>query len=198
MNRSVTDINGHVLVVSQFTLAATRATVVVRRLSTAAPPDLARKLYEDVVRVLRASGLRRRNRRVSGDDARDAGQRWAGDDPDRQPEELLTNPEDTRNPVRAFVPCLTGRISPHDASECDRRGRRAGGGLLDAAPASAQQRPLITEDPLTVGNGRLLFEVGLDYEQDVKYPLSGLSGDLFSVPNLGISIGIELDRRIAD
>ena len=60
----------------------------------------------------------------------------------------------------------------------------------NAAPASAQQRPLITEDPLTVGNGRLLFEVGLDYEQDVKYPLSGLSGDLFSVPNLGISIGI--------
>ena len=76
------------------------------------------------------------------------------------------------------------------ADESDRRGRRAGGGLLGAAPASAQQRPLITEDPLTVGNGRLLFEVGLDYEQDVKYPLSGLSGDLFGVPNLGISIGI--------
>lgn len=59
-----------------------------------------------------------------------------------------------------------------------------------AFPASAQQRPLITEDPLTVGAGRLLFEAGLDYEQDVKFPLSGLSGDLFSVPNLGVSIGV--------
>ena len=58
------------------------------------------------------------------------------------------------------------------------------------SPASAQQRPLITEDPLTVGSGRLLFEAGVDYEQDVKYPLSGLSGDLFSVPTLGVSIGV--------
>jgi hypothetical protein len=61
--------------------------------------------------------------------------------------------------------------------------------LWTASPASAQQRPLITEDPMTVGNGRLLFEAGFDYEHDVKYPLSGLSGDLFGVPNVGISIG---------
>jgi hypothetical protein len=62
--------------------------------------------------------------------------------------------------------------------------------LWIAPPASAQQRPLITEDPMTVGSGRLLFEAGLDYEQDVKYPLSGLSGDLLGVPNLGFSIGV--------
>jgi hypothetical protein len=62
--------------------------------------------------------------------------------------------------------------------------------LWSAAPASAQQRPLVTEDPLTVGSGRLLFEAGVDYEQDVKYPLSGLSGNLFSVPTLGVSIGV--------
>jgi hypothetical protein len=62
--------------------------------------------------------------------------------------------------------------------------------LWTASPASAQQRPLITEDPETVGSGRLLFEAGFDYERDVKFPLSGLSGDLFSVPNLGISIGL--------
>jgi hypothetical protein len=62
--------------------------------------------------------------------------------------------------------------------------------LWTASPASAQQRPLITEDPMTVGSGRLLFEAGLDYEQDVKYPLSGLSGDHLGVPNLGISIGV--------
>jgi hypothetical protein len=59
-----------------------------------------------------------------------------------------------------------------------------------ASPASAQQRPLITEDPETVGSGRLLFEAGFDYEKDVKFPLSGLSGNLFSVPNMGLSIGL--------
>jgi hypothetical protein len=58
------------------------------------------------------------------------------------------------------------------------------------SPASAQQRPLITEDPLTIGSGRLLFEAGVDYERDVKYPLSGLSGNLFTVPTLGVSIGV--------
>jgi hypothetical protein len=62
--------------------------------------------------------------------------------------------------------------------------------LWTASPASAQQRPLITEDPMTVGSGRLLFEAGFDYEQDVKYPLSGLSGDLLGVPNVGISLGV--------
>ena len=62
--------------------------------------------------------------------------------------------------------------------------------LWTASPASAQQRPLITEDPMTVGSGRLLFEAGFDYEQDVKYPLSGLSGNLFGVPNVGISLGV--------
>ncbi len=59
-----------------------------------------------------------------------------------------------------------------------------------ASPASAQQRPNITEDPETVGSGRLLLEAGVDYEKDAKYPLSGLSGNLFSVPNVGVSIGL--------
>ncbi len=59
-----------------------------------------------------------------------------------------------------------------------------------ASPASAQQRPLITEDPETIGSGRLLFETGLDYESDAKYPLSGLTGNLLSVPTLGVSIGL--------
>jgi len=62
--------------------------------------------------------------------------------------------------------------------------------LWTASPASAQQRPNITEDPETVGSGRLLVELGMDYEKDVKFPLSGLSGNLFSVPNLGFSVGL--------
>ena len=57
MNRSVVDIAGGVLVVSQFTLSAD-----VRRgrrpsFDSAAPPDEARRLYEDVVRELRTAGL---------------------------------------------------------------------------------------------------------------------------------------------
>lgn len=62
--------------------------------------------------------------------------------------------------------------------------------LWTASPASAQQRPLVTEDPETVGAGRLLFEAGLDYEKDAEFPLSGLTGNLFSVPNIGVSVGL--------
>ena len=58
MNRSVLDVSGAVLVVSQFTLAAD-----VRRgrrpsFDDAAEPEMARRLYEDVVRELQAFGLR--------------------------------------------------------------------------------------------------------------------------------------------
>ena len=57
MNRSVVDVGGSVLVVSQFTLAGD-----VRRgrrpsFDDAATPEVARALYEDVVRELRRSGL---------------------------------------------------------------------------------------------------------------------------------------------
>jgi hypothetical protein len=62
--------------------------------------------------------------------------------------------------------------------------------LWTASPASAQQRPNITEDPETIGSGRLLLEAGFDYERDAKFPLSGLSGNLFGFPNLGLSVGL--------
>ena len=62
--------------------------------------------------------------------------------------------------------------------------------LLVAVPASAQQRPLQTEDPETIGSGRILIEAGVDYNRDVYYPVSGLRGNLFSVPTLGVSLGV--------
>ena len=34
--------------------------------------------------------------------------------------------------------------------------------LALAAPAAAQQRPLVTEDPETIGSGLILFEGGFD------------------------------------
>src|SRR6185369_12930632 len=61
---------------------------------------------------------------------------------------------------------------------------------LAAGPAFAQQRPLITEDPETIGAGRLLIEGGVDYAHDQQYPVSGLKGNLLRMPTIGISVGI--------
>jgi len=62
--------------------------------------------------------------------------------------------------------------------------------LLQPVIAAAQQRPLVTEDPETIGAGRLLLETGLDYGKSVKYPASGLEGDLLRFPLIGISVGL--------
>ncbi len=58
MNRSVLETNGAVLVVSQFTLAGDARNGRRPSFASAAPPQIARALYEDVVRELSASGLR--------------------------------------------------------------------------------------------------------------------------------------------
>jgi hypothetical protein len=62
--------------------------------------------------------------------------------------------------------------------------------LVWATAAAAQQRPLVTEDPETVGAGRVLVEGGFDYAHDQVYPVSGLRGNLWRVPTIGISVGI--------
>jgi hypothetical protein len=62
--------------------------------------------------------------------------------------------------------------------------------LLSASAASAQQRPLVTEDPETIGAGRLLIEGGFDFAHDYQNPVSGLKGNLITVPTIGISIGL--------
>jgi D-tyrosyl-tRNA(Tyr) deacylase len=56
-SRSVQDINGGVLVVSQFTLAADCRKGRRPSFDDAAPPELARPLYEAVVQGLRSAGL---------------------------------------------------------------------------------------------------------------------------------------------
>ncbi len=58
MNRSVLDMQGAVLVVSQFTLSGDARNGRRPSFASAAPPQIARALYEDVVRELTASGLR--------------------------------------------------------------------------------------------------------------------------------------------
>lgn len=56
--------------------------------------------------------------------------------------------------------------------------------------AWAQQRPLVTEDPETIGAGLVLLEGGFDQQRDVFFPVSGLQGNLLRFPTLGVSFGI--------
>jgi hypothetical protein len=66
----------------------------------------------------------------------------------------------------------------------------AGVMFLYAAGAEAQQRPLVTEDPETIGSGLVLMEGGFDQQHDVSYPASGLEGNLLRLPTLGVSFGV--------
>lgn len=64
--------------------------------------------------------------------------------------------------------------------------------LAAAMPVTlnAQQRPLVTEDPETIGSGNVLVEAGFEMSRDVLFPASGLRGNLFRFPIVGASIGI--------
>ena len=59
-----------------------------------------------------------------------------------------------------------------------------------AGSALAQQRPLVTEDPEPIGAGRVLIEGGIDLVHDYQNTVSGLKGNLLSVPTIGISVGL--------
>jgi hypothetical protein len=62
--------------------------------------------------------------------------------------------------------------------------------LAFARPVVAQQRPLVTEDPEPIGAGRVLIEGGIDYAHDQHYPVSGLDGNLWRIPTIGVSVGL--------
>jgi hypothetical protein len=62
--------------------------------------------------------------------------------------------------------------------------------LLCALGASAQQRPLLTEDVDIIPPGTLRIEAGIDFMQNAKFPLSGLTGDLTRVGVIGINVGL--------
>jgi hypothetical protein len=59
-----------------------------------------------------------------------------------------------------------------------------------AATAAAQQRPLDTQDPETIGAGRVLLEGGVSAARDVTYPASGLKGTFWQLPVLGVNVGL--------
>jgi hypothetical protein len=59
-----------------------------------------------------------------------------------------------------------------------------------ALTASAQQRPLVTEDVEIVKPGSVRFELGFDFVQDKNFPLSGLNGDLTRVGVFSATFGL--------
>jgi hypothetical protein len=56
--------------------------------------------------------------------------------------------------------------------------------------ASAQQRPLITEEVQTVKPGEVRFELGFELLQDKDFPLSGLNGDLSRLGVMSMTAGL--------
>src|SRR6476661_2898752 len=58
------------------------------------------------------------------------------------------------------------------------------------ATATAQQRPLVTEDVDIIPPGSIRIEAGLDFMQGAKYTISGINGDLTRVGVIGVSFGM--------
>lgn len=53
----------------------------------------------------------------------------------------------------------------------------------------AQQRPLLTDDVDTTPVGAVEISAGVDFEQNAKFPLSGLRGDLTRVGDIRVKVG---------
>ncbi len=67
---------------------------------------------------------------------------------------------------------------------------------LSAGPVAAQQRPLLTEDPETIGDRLILMETGIDQAWDESFTVSGLKGNVMRVPRLGLSFGMGPNAEI--
>ena len=62
--------------------------------------------------------------------------------------------------------------------------------------AYAQQRPLVTEDPETIGTGRILLEGGFSFESDQAFPANVIEGDVRRLGSFGASVGISPTAEI--
>jgi hypothetical protein len=56
--------------------------------------------------------------------------------------------------------------------------------------ALAQQRPLLTEDPRLIAEGSVVSELGFGYQHRARFPVSGLTGDLYALLVNGLHIGV--------
>jgi hypothetical protein len=54
----------------------------------------------------------------------------------------------------------------------------------------AQQRPLETQTPTTLAPGTVSLQLGFDFLQNAKFPVSGLRGDLTSLGVIGVYTGL--------
>jgi hypothetical protein len=62
--------------------------------------------------------------------------------------------------------------------------------MCSVITATAQQRPLITEDVDIIPPGSIRIEAGIDFMQGAKYTVSGIRGDLTRVGVVGVSFGM--------
>jgi hypothetical protein len=56
--------------------------------------------------------------------------------------------------------------------------------------AAAQQRPLLTEDPRLIAEGSVVTELGFGYQHRARFPVSGLTGDLYALLVNGVHFGV--------
>lgn len=61
---------------------------------------------------------------------------------------------------------------------------------LLSGPVAAQQRPLETQDPDSIGAGKILIETGVVYLREQSFPVSGLRGHYTNAPSLGLRFGV--------
>jgi D-tyrosyl-tRNA(Tyr) deacylase len=111
MNLSVTETGGAVHAVSQFTLYGDVRKGKRPSFDEAAPPQVARELYEHFVAKIREAGVHLRNRMLPGHDAGRTGERGSGDDPARFRAQILISdrPTHRHNPkANARIFCFLG------------------------------------------------------------------------------------------
>lgn len=65
-----------------------------------------------------------------------------------------------------------------------------------ASVAHAQQRPLVTEDPETIGTGRVLLEAGFSLDSGQTNEANGVKADVARIGTFGASIGISPTAEI--
>jgi len=72
--------------------------------------------------------------------------------------------------------------------------------VLGYAAGFSQQRPLLTDDIDITPSGAVELGVGIEFQQDAKFPLSGLRGDLTASASFGLGLrsrrpGYDLTQR---
>jgi hypothetical protein len=60
----------------------------------------------------------------------------------------------------------------------------------------AQQRPLVTEDPETIGVDRVLVEGGVELDVDQTNAAYGIKGDIAHIATFGVSVGISPSAEV--